>query len=308
MPKLAQAAILLLAVTLLFLLVIPAGIYALWPDQAPDWTGFGPYNEEAEGPRAKTLWDWFDLLIGGLIVGGFLAGVGYFVNRSAREQEQKIARDNRNQATLQDYFDKMAELLLERHKLRQSEDGAEVRSIARAITLATLRGLDGERKGSLLKFLYESRLIGYSDKERERHKHIISLNGADLSWANLSETGMMGANLHGAVLIETSLFNTDLSETDMLGADMTRAELNLANLSGADLGGANLGMADLYGTNLIGAYLEGTTLIGASNLTEALLIGARYTKGHTYYPDTEWPDGFDPQEAGAILVEEPADE
>ena len=43
------------------LLLVAFFIIAYWAilaDSAPPWTGFGAYNEEAAGPRAKTLWDW----------------------------------------------------------------------------------------------------------------------------------------------------------------------------------------------------------------------------------------------------------
>ena len=37
--------------------------WAIWADISPQWTGLGAYDEEARGPRAKTLWDWMGLLL-----------------------------------------------------------------------------------------------------------------------------------------------------------------------------------------------------------------------------------------------------
>ncbi len=92
----------------------------------------------------------------------------------------------------------------------------------------TIPRLDAERKGSVLQFLYESRLIGKGEPN-------IDLTGADLSGADLSGADLSGAKLNGVNLTEANLSQTRLS-----GADLSRA-----NLSGAKLNGANLSEADL---------------------------------------------------------------
>ena len=56
-----------------------------------------------------------------------------------------------------------------------------------------------------------------------------------------------------------------------------------------------LDSADLEGLDLSGAKLSGANLTGA-NLTGAGLSGAKYNKS------TKFPDGFDPQETGMVLV------
>src|SRR3989442_986202 len=102
----------------------------------------------------KTLWDWFQLLI----IPAVLAIAGYTINltisRSEQEStrlrdqtEHEIAEDNQREAALQDYIDKMSELLLEK-KLRESPEGNEVRKIARVRTLTVLPRLDANRKRS----------------------------------------------------------------------------------------------------------------------------------------------------------------
>src|SRR5688572_10373888 len=52
------------------------------------WTGFGEYTDK-EGTyyRAKTLWDWMELLI----VPTALAIIAYFFNKSERMNAQKLA-------------------------------------------------------------------------------------------------------------------------------------------------------------------------------------------------------------------------
>jgi uncharacterized protein YjbI with pentapeptide repeats len=115
----------------------------------------------------------------------------------------------------------MSTLLLEKG-LRESAPGAEVRTIARARTIAALRVLDGDRKGALVQFLHESSLI-HDDA-------IVDLSGADLQGANL-----FLADLHGA-----SLFLANLSGANLCAADLRGADLDGANLGKADLGEALL--------------------------------------------------------------------
>src|SRR5205085_3193827 len=122
----------LLGCTLLFGIV--AGHWFGWT-----WIGFN-----------KSLWDWMQLLI----IPVALAFVAIWFNRVERRNEQAISSDNQQEAALQAYLDKMSELLL-KEGLRQSETDSEVRNIARARTLTMLRKLDGQRKGSLLQFLFE---------------------------------------------------------------------------------------------------------------------------------------------------------
>jgi uncharacterized membrane protein len=111
-----------------------------------DWTGFNGNNKSG-----KTLWDWLQLLIIPVV----LAVAGYAINLTISRSEQEatkqrdkteheIALDNQREAALQEYIDKMSELLLH-EKLRESQSGAEVRNIALARTLAVMHTLDARR-------------------------------------------------------------------------------------------------------------------------------------------------------------------
>src|SRR5438270_2988234 len=124
-----------------------------------DWTGFNGNNKSG-----KTLWDWLQLLILPIL---FVIG-GFWLNQIQKSREERtteqraqteleIAADNQREAALQDYIDKMAELLLDKH-LRESQPDDEVQTIARVRTLTVLQRLDEIRKRSLLQFLYESNL------------------------------------------------------------------------------------------------------------------------------------------------------
>jgi uncharacterized protein YjbI with pentapeptide repeats len=238
-----------------------------------DWTGFtsviGPTLHPNEQYRpAKTLWDVLQLLIVPII----LAIGGFLLNQIQKERDEKAAKereklerenreDNQHEAALQAYIDKMSELLLEKHLGELKPENEEVRKIARVRTLTVLRGLDRVRKGSVLQFLYESRLI-------EKGKSIIDLNGADLSNADLYE-----ANLQEAGLGKAILNGSNLSRANLNGADLSEAKLREANLSEANSSRANLCKVDLRRAFLRGGLLSGTILTGA-DLSEANLSRA----------------------------------
>jgi uncharacterized protein YjbI with pentapeptide repeats len=81
-----------------------------------------------------------------------------------------------------------------------------------------------------------------------------------------------------------------------------RTSLHGVKLSGADLRGANLSGAeltyvDLSRVNLTGADLSEADLSEAFSWTKADLRGAKYTS------KTMWPDYFDPEAAGVVLVD-----
>jgi uncharacterized protein YjbI with pentapeptide repeats len=230
------------------------------------WTGFGE----------KKLWDILQLLV----VPVFLAGGAYYLQDTAKQTEQAqadrrakteqdLASDRNRQESLNKYFDTMTDLLLER-KHRTSKERSEVLTIARARTLTTLRGLDKDRKGELLRFLFEAELIHaefITEAELDNNHNrrmIVSLVEADLSGANLQE-----ANLEEASLYDANLSNANLSNAQLNGADLFNAKLNGADLSNAFLNEAKLNEADLSNAKLNGAFLQ------FIDLSEAKLSGAR---------------------------------
>ena len=68
------------------------------------------------------------------------------------------------------------------------------------------------------------------------------------------------------------------------------------DLSDFDLSRANLKEANLHEANLFITTPSDANL-GGANLMDAILRSARYDE------DTQWPEGFDPEAAGAILEE-----
>lgn len=290
--KLLQAALIRLGIAGLIIAFI-AGIVAAAYFAAvfPDWTGFGPPLLDPQGkelPRAKTLWDWLSLLLVPVV----LAIGGYFLTRSEnryalqlqerREQEaRKLETERAQDAALQSYLDQMTQLLLhDKVPLRISQPGDEVRSVARARTLAVLRVLDGVRKGAVVQFLYEAGLIGGVKKERgvvETIEAIVSLNEANLRAASLRDTYLGGANLNAANLVQAELNGANLELAELNEANLEVARLTGACLNGAHLTGACLNGAYLIVAKLTGADLTRADLIGA-DLREAKLTGADLTK------------------------------
>ncbi len=177
----------------------------------------------------KTLWDWLQLLIIPVV----LAIGGYFFNLTVSRNEREIALDNQREDALQQYIDKMSELLLNKN-LRESQPENEVRKIARVRTLTILPRLDANRKRSVLQFLYESGLLA----ENEDTQPIINLKDADFSGANLRSINFPFANLSGSNLSFTNLENAKL-----IGANLNKTELDNANLSNTNLKGAKLSEA-----------------------------------------------------------------
>jgi hypothetical protein len=120
------------------------------------WTGFGQSKVPSAVQPAKTLWDWLSLLMVPIV----LALGGYLFTRSENRRTQETSDQHRRDETLQAYLDQIGQLLLDKDRpLRQSKEGDEVRTLARARTLTVLSRMDGDRKATVLQFLYESNLI-----------------------------------------------------------------------------------------------------------------------------------------------------
>lgn len=254
-----------------------------------EWTGFGRYLAPDGSPQpAKTLWDWMGLLLVPLV----LAIGGSIINLSLRRTEREIADQQTQEAALEKYLDKMAELLLEQ-ELREAVPGSQVRDVARARTLSLLRRLDGRRKATVLQFLYEANLI-------RKDKAVVELQGADLNQtillgldlrrAELAEIDLSEASLSWVHLLEApplrvpslhvdhkwwlaNLSQANLSRSYAYRADLHESYLHGANLMDADLRGADLQHADLSQADLTNARLQGADLRGA-NLGGAVLAGA----------------------------------
>ena len=225
------------------------------------------------------------------------------------EQQQNNAAatlDQQRQATLSGYLDDMSVLVLQ-YNLPKSKPGAPVRAIAVARTLTAVRDLDGVRKGTLIRYLWEAGLLA-------RPQPIVDISGADLtgavfSNADLDKVVLSQLKLNNAQFVRyTTLVNADLSDSDLYKADLTNAILNHANLRNSNPIGAHLSGAYLIGADLAGADLTGADLAGA-DLAGVNLKGARYNSTLEYVRNpqgklvlegpTRWPRGVNPRAEGA---------
>jgi hypothetical protein len=106
-------------------------------------TGFGEYKPDANvkpaPERAKTLWDWMDLLLVPLILGAGAALFTWLMDKRQREIELHRSR----QAALQTYLDRVSTLL--RDRWRKSGKAFLEANIIRAQTLTVLQQLDSLR-------------------------------------------------------------------------------------------------------------------------------------------------------------------
>ena len=256
----------------------------------------------------KTLWDWLQLLIIPVV----LASGAILFNLATNRNEQTIALDKQREELLQGYLEQMSKLLLE-NNLRLSDSKADVRYIARALTLTVFPRLDASRKGRLVQFLHESGLISKNETICIVHLSQADLSGADLSniylnEANLSRTNLRGANLSRTYLKNTDLRGADLEEANLKGADLRGADLsrgfstrpyvheysghlitraaNLrkANLSNTNLKRANLIEANLEGANLSKVTLDGETCLYQANLSNTKQDATDLTKANTTQP------------------------
>ncbi|MGB8343617.1 MAG: pentapeptide repeat-containing protein, partial [Ktedonobacteraceae bacterium] len=187
------------------------------------------------------------------------------------EVEHAIAQDSQREILLQTYLDRMSDLILTNQLLRSDSETIEVRHIARVRTMTVLLRLDDDRKGSLIRFLYDAGLISI---DKGTGKSIINLSGANLSNADLNRANLIGADLRGA----------DLSGAKLSFARLDDAHLEKANLSEANLTGAHLSDAHLVETKLGGAKLRGT------NLKWAHLNDADIRKADLYRADISRAD------------------
>ncbi|MUG92815.1 pentapeptide repeat-containing protein [Scytonema sp. UIC 10036] len=328
--SLEQKQVFLTGQKLLIYVAIVVGVIAIFSSLYRfDWAGFGPDSnksvsvEEAIDPKngaiikltkktehfqsGKTLWDWLQLF-GTLAVPVLLVILG----NQLQSKEKEIADTNLREESLQDYIDRMSELLLDKNLKNLAIDDPlrdTALDVARARTLSVLRrlGKDKERKGSVIRFLIDVELTGefsLSDAYLEgaylegvdlKNAYFSNayfkdayLNGANLTNANLSSANLNGANLTGANLNGANLIGANLNGANLNGVQLTSAKLANAQINDGQLNSANLSGANLLNTNLLNAslsnaHLEGTHLeiamlervnFSGANLKGANLKGA----------------------------------
>ncbi len=220
--------------------------------------------------QAASLWKWlqFPLLVFILVAGCIWLNVQQRQNYLAlSRQQQEIAADQQRAGLLTGYINSISDLLLYDDLLHAKPSDVK-KLVADSRTKETLRALDPSRKASLMRFLYQTRLIS-------NDVHVIDMAQVDLR----------GASMSGIDIRDTYLVGATMSGADLRNANLTFTTLVFTNLSGANLAGANLQASDMHNTNLSGANLAGANLKDAIGITNAQLAKAKSLAGATM------PDG-----------------
>src|SRR5436305_8919699 len=110
--------------------------------------------------------------------------------------------------------------------------------VAGARTREVLKKLDPDRKATLMRFLYDTKLINNDHR-------MISMFGADLQHAHLRAIDLRDTYLAGA----------NISGADLRGANLTYATMSYVNLTGANFAGADLYGSDMHKVDMIVAVM-----------------------------------------------------
>jgi uncharacterized protein YjbI with pentapeptide repeats len=230
------------------------------------------------GFRGMTVRDWLQLLVVplALVVVSFL----FTIQQDARQQriedqraeaERRLAEQRAQDEALQAYLDQLSSLLLE-EDLRESEEGSEVRTLARARTATVMQRLDADGNRNVVRFMDEAGLTKHSPSSI-RLLAGVDLRGAHLEGVDLGSADLSDANLRYADLNDANLLDAYLRRTELGYADLSDANLRYADLQGADLGNADLDGANLNEANLNEArgITEGGLERQTENLKEAIM-------------------------------------
>ncbi|MDX1413406.1 MAG: pentapeptide repeat-containing protein, partial [Candidatus Promineifilaceae bacterium] len=199
------------------LAIIILGLFLFWalrPEQFQTWSGFGTAADEG----LKTLWDWLGLLLLPLT----LIGLTWWWQRTAKEIAKEKAMAGLVQDSIESFVSRMTDLMMDRGLL-ESQEGDEIRVIARALTSTTLRRVDGAGKGVIVEYLHKSGLL-------DVHDPIVDLSGLQLNGTDLEGYKLIGASLQRADMRHSILRDVDLSTADLRACGLAYSDMEHANL------------------------------------------------------------------------------
>ncbi len=290
-------------------------------------------QEKTGGNDEKTGWDKLGVIFQGLAAIGTLIAIPITVYYSVHEfnaQQTASASQTLNQqrqTTLDNYLNEMSTLELN-DKLSGSKQRSPVNAIAVAQTDTAVRNLDSDRKGILIRYLWEANLITAPNPVITLYQ--VNLSRAYFKGANLSQVDLSTNDLIDANFAEANPNGADFSGANLSGADLSGADLSCikyspgisagilqtvnpadvvctsapggADMEGANLHDANLSDADLRGADLRGADLSGVNLKGATYNSSAMPPVKDEQGNILTVEPTQWPPGFNPASKGAIDV------
>lgn len=232
--------------------------WAFSPIEAPEWTGFGPYDEDLNGPRSKTLWDWLDLIL----IPAVLAMVAWIYKEFDKTKTKKEELINRQNLSLDNFIKTITELNLE-YNLSSDKPIEGTSEIARSRVILVLNDLDSASKGQVLQFLYESNLVNQNPK--------IKLVGANFRESNLRGIDLSFAEIRGAYFSDSDLSKCNFSSSTFVGCDFTDSDFSESKVNNVDFSYTNLTKCKFHKVDLRSTNLEGATLDYA-DLTKAKIL------------------------------------
>ena len=183
--------------------------------------------------------------------------------RATREQDQRQADEINRRTMFKDYIDDVKEILLDddfEYKMERSLLHIRVQ------TLTVLESLDPGRKQSVIRFLYENRLLRSNESMR------LDLRGANLNGIRFSKSSTTSCHLMHlylpGVYAENIVFDGCFLYSAVFDdASMTGAHFHACNLMSATFLSTNLSQAQfdgnqLYESNFLGAQLTQSTITG----------------------------------------------
>jgi uncharacterized protein YjbI with pentapeptide repeats len=243
--------------TILVIFIIIVILYLATMNNPPDWTGFGKSEIDDKVSHAKTLWDWLDLLI----IPVALGLIGWAYSEIEKVKSQNKEEERKQNDLLESFLETMTKLLME-HDL-QSNPSQQTIAIARARINVAFNNLNGQRKGQILQFLYESDLIELKPKLLLLGANLqnsildeIVLGKSEINGAFFNNSSIQRANLKGAIFI-----GCDFSQVNFTNSILENANLSYSNLSNSQLKNVDLTSVNLEGANLNGANLEGSKIL-----------------------------------------------
>ncbi len=173
-----------------------------------------------------------------------------------QQAAQLISLDQQRATLLANYVARISNMLMN-DNLLHAKANAEANIDANTLTQETLPQLDSARKGLLVSFLFDTKLI-------DDDYHVINLRGMNFHAVqfaniNLSDTDLTGANFS----------NANLSGCNLSFATLAAINFRGANLAGANLNGTEMQQADVSNANLAGANLAHVTGISFDQLGKA---------------------------------------
>ena len=212
--------------------------------------------------------------------------------------EQDKARLQRNDGLVERIQQRVIEFRKTPSEAARVQLLTELRDVLPKLTTADGM-VDGERKGRLLRYLYESDLLSIPVLKPEAKERCLSLIAPDkrgqpakdvekglegcTSILFLYAMDFSGASLENAYLRGAFLPYLDLRYANLRNADLTNTILRSANLENVDFSGAHLTSTDLDSTILVGANLNDVYIAG---LNWPSLNGAEAFYASYSFPDS----------------------